>query len=131
MRQYFLKLVSKVFGLISIIAVAGCANTGADVRPIVDMQGVNQAQYERDLEQCQDYAQQQSGAGASAAKGAVGGAGIGGLIGLVTGGNGTRVAQSAGVGAVIGGASGAYSGNKAQESIVKRCLTGRGYRVLN
>jgi outer membrane lipoprotein SlyB len=122
---------SNVFTLATLLALAGCANTGADVRPIVDTQGINQAQYERDLADCQNLAQQQSGAGESAAKTAVGGAAVGGLIGLVTGGNGTRIAQSAGVGAVIGGATGAYSGNKAQEGIVKRCLTGRGYRVLN
>lgn len=114
-----------------VFVMVGCANTGADVRPIVDTKGVNQAQYEQDLAECQNLAHQQSGAGESAAKTAAGGAAVGGLIGLVTGGNGTRIAQSAGVGAVIGGATGAYSGNKSQESIVKRCLTGRGYRVLN
>lgn len=131
MRDLLIKISSIAVGFIVLLSFMGCANTGADVRPIVDMQGVNQSRFEVDLAECQQYAQQQSGAGASAAKGAVGGAGIGGLIGLVTGGNGTKVAQSAGVGAVIGGATGAYSGNKAQENIVKRCLTGRGYRVLN
>lgn len=126
-----LKIFSITGSLIVLLSFTGCANTGADVRPIVDMQGVNQSRYEVDLAECQQYAQQQGGTGTSAAKGAVGGAGVGGLIGLVTGGNGTRVAQSAGVGAVIGGATGAYSGNKAQENIVKRCLNGRGYKVLN
>ena len=123
--------VNKILLAMALLSLVGCANTGADVRPIVDTQGVNQAQYERDLADCQNLAHQQSGAGESAAKTAVGGAAVGGLIGLVKGGNGTRIAQSAGVGAVIGGATGAYSGNKSQETIVKRCLTGRGYRVLN
>ena len=36
-----------------------------------------------------------------------------------------------GAGAVIGGAGGAYKGNESQEAVVKRCLSGRGYKVLN
>jgi hypothetical protein len=43
-------------------------------------------------------------------------------------GNKTGILQAAGAGAVIGGAGG---GNQAQEAVVKRCLGGRGYKVLN
>ncbi len=111
------------------MAMAGCA--GADVRPIVDMKGVNEAAYENDLKECQAYAQQQSGMGSTAAKGAGAGAVVGGLLGLVTGGNGSGIAQAAGAGAVIGGAGGAFSGNQAQEAVVKKCLSGRGYKVLS
>jgi hypothetical protein len=49
----------------------------------------------------------------------------------VTVGNKTGIVQAAGAGAVIGGAGGAFSGNQAQEAVVKRCLGGRGYKVLN
>jgi hypothetical protein len=111
------------------IAVVGCA--GADVRPIVDMKGVNEASYEKDLQECQEYAKEQSGMGSTAAKGAGAGAVVGGLLGLVTGGNGSGIAQAAGAGAVIGTAGGAFAGNQAQEAVVKRCLAGRGYKVLN
>ena len=113
----------------TVVAVVGCA--GADVRPLVDMKGVNQSAYESDLKDCQAYAQQQSGMGETAAKGAGAGAVVGGLLGLVTGGNKTGIVQAAGAGAVIGGAGGAFSGNQAQEAVVKRCLSGRGYKVLN
>ena len=41
------------------------------------------------------------------------------------------IVQSAGAGAVIGGAGGAYKGNESQEAVVKKCLVGRGYKVLN
>jgi len=34
-------------------------------------------------------------------------------------------------GAVISGAGGAYAGNESQEAVVKKCLVGRGYKVLN
>ena len=115
--------------LLVVIAAVGCA--GADVRPIVDMKGVNQASYDKDLQECQDYAKEQSGMGSTAAKGAGAGVVVGGLLGLVTGGNASGIAQAAGAGAVIGGAGGAFSGNQAQEAVVKRCLSGRGYKVLN
>jgi hypothetical protein len=112
-----------------VITAVGCA--GADVRPIVDMKGVNDAAYEKDLQECQAYAKEQSGMGGTAAKGAGAGAVVGGLLGLVTGGNTTGIVQAAGAGAVIGGAGGAFTGNQAQEAVVKRCLGGRGYKVLN
>ncbi len=115
--------------LLAITVTVGCA--GADVRPLVDMKGVNQSAYENDLSECQAYAKQQSGMGETAAKGAGAGAVVGGLLGLVTGGNKTGIVQAAGAGAVIGGAGGAFTGNQAQEAVVKRCLSGRGYKVLN
>jgi hypothetical protein len=123
--------MSKLFTVacITLVSLLGCA--GADVRPLVDMKGVNQSAYENDLKECQAYAKDQSGMGETAAKGAGAGAVVGGLLGLVTGGNKTGIVQAAGAGAVIGGAGGAFSGNQAQEAVVKRCLSGRGYKVLN
>ena len=121
------KLLALCF--LAVVAVVGCA--GANVRPIVDMKGVNESAYEKDLSECQAYAQQQSGMGENAAKGVGAGAVVGGLLGLVTGGNASGIAQAAGAGAVIGGAGGAFTGNQAQEGVVKRCLSGRGYKVLN
>ena len=123
--------MKRLLVLCSLVAVAAVGCAGADVRPIVDMKGVNESAYEKDLQECQAYAKEQSGMGSSAAKGAGAGAVVGGLLGLVTGSNKTGIAQAAGAGAVIGTAGGAYSGNQAQEAVVKRCLSGRGYRVLN
>jgi len=114
---------------LTVLLLGACA--GADVRPIVDMKGVNEARYEKDLAECQDYAKEASGMGGTAAKGAGAGAVVGGLLGLVTGGNRTEIVQAAGAGAVIGAAGGAYKGNESQEAIVKKCLVGRGYKVLN
>ena len=113
--------------IVSAVLLTACA--GAEVRPIVDMSGVNEARYEKDLAECQDYAKQATGMGGTAAKGA--GAVVGGLLGLVTGSNTTGIVQAAGAGAVIGGAGGAYKGNDSQEAVVKKCLVGRGYKVLN
>lgn len=123
--------MNKLLTLCSLVTVVTVGCAGANVRPLVDMKGVNQSAYENDLSECQTYAQQQSGMGETAAKGAGAGAVVGGLLGLVTGGNKTGIAQAAGAGAVIGAAGGAFSGNQSQEAVVKRCLSGRGYKVLN
>lgn len=123
--------MNKLLALCSLVVAVTVGCAGANVRPLVDMKGVNESAYESDLRDCQNYAQQQSGMGETAAKGAGAGAVVGGLLGLVTGGNKTGIAQAAGAGAVIGGAGGAFTGNQAQEAVVKRCLSGRGYKVLN
>ena len=123
--------MNKLLTLCSLVVVLAVGCAGADVRPLVDMKGVNETAYEKDLQECQAYAKDQSGMGSTATKGAAAGAVVGGLLGLVTGGNKTGIAQAAGAGAVIGGAGGAFSGNQSQEAVVKRCLSGRGYKVLN
>ena len=91
--------MNKLIALCSLVVtvLVGCA--GANVRPLVDMKGVNESAYENDLKDCQAYAQQQSGMGETAAKGAGAGAVVGGLLGLVTGGNKSGIAQAAGAGA--------------------------------
>lgn len=119
---------SSIF-LALVFMLASCA--GADVRPVTDMKGVDTVAYENDLKECQEYASQKPGAAETAAKGGVGGGILGGILGLVGGGTGTKVAQGAGVGATIGVGGGSILGNKAQEDMVKNCLRGRGYKVLD
>ena len=96
---------------------------------IIDQKGVNMSAYQQDLAECQGYA---SGVKKEekAARGAASGAVVGGLIGGITGG-GSGAAKGAGVGAVGGGARGANEGERSEVQVVKRCLSGRGYRVLN
>jgi outer membrane lipoprotein SlyB len=55
---------------------------------------------------------------------------VGGLIGAITGGS-SGAAQGAGIGAVGGGARGAIEGEETEVQVVKRCLSGRGYQLLN
>ncbi|RJX31957.1 MAG: glycine zipper family protein [Oxalobacter sp.] len=98
----------------------------AGYRPIVDMKGVDKAQYEKDLKECQEYAEQVNVAGETAAGGAIG-AGIGGAIGAVSGG---RAGVGAAVGAITGTATGAGKATSGQKQVINRCLAGRGYRVL-
>lgn len=118
MKKYLILL------LVSFLAV-GCAS----YRPIVDMKGVDQAQYEKDLSECQQYAEQVDVGGDTATTGAVG-VGVGGAIGAVSGGR-----RGFGVGAAIGGITGVTSGashaGSSQKQVINRCLIGRGYRVLH
>jgi outer membrane lipoprotein SlyB len=112
--------------LLTILLVAGCTTTN---EIIIDQKGVDMSAYQNDLAECQSYA---SGVktGEKAAKGAASGAVVGGLIGAITGGS-SGAAQGAGVGAVGGGARGAMEGEETEVQVVKRCLSGRGYQVLN
>ena len=121
--------MKKAISIFCTFLLVACA--GANVRPIVDMKNKTSQQYETDLQECQAFATQQSGAAETGLGGAAAGVVIGALLGLVGGGNRTDIAQVGGIGAVVGGASGLYEGNKAQENVVKQCLRGRGYNVLN
>ena len=115
--------------LLCTLALAGCANRPG--KPIVDMKGVNVAQYEQDLEECSVYADEVSVAG-KAAGGAAAGAVVGAAVGAIWDGHGgNSVGRGAATGAVVGGAGGAGSGLSERDRVVKNCLSGRGYRVLN
>ena len=110
--------------LISVIALLVACTTTDEI--IIDKQGVDMSRYDQDLAECRSYATEVQ-TGKKVAKGAASGAVVGGLIGAITGDAG----KSAGVGAVGGGAKGASQGEREKVQVVKRCLRGRGYKVLN
>jgi outer membrane lipoprotein SlyB len=97
--------------------------------PIVDMRGVNQAQYAADLAECEGYADQVQ-AGRQVATGAVAGAVVGGVVGAVFGSSDTAQ-RTAGAGAVAGGAQGAGGAMQDRRRVLRNCLDNRGYNVLN
>lgn len=114
-----------------LIMQTGCSSI-EDVtgnKPIIDTKGVNLSRYEGDLTECQAYADEVQIA-RKAAAGTVSGAVIGGLLGAVWG-NSDTAQRSAGVGAVGGGSKGVIQGVRERDRVIKRCLMGRGYRVLN
>ena len=113
--------------VMALTLVAGCRAT--DDRPIVDMQGVNVAQYNQDLAECRVYADEVQ-AGRQVARGTVGGAVVGGAVGAAVG-NSNTAQRTAGAGAVLGAARGARGAVFERERVVRNCLIGRGYRVLN
>ena len=115
-------------GLIAILS--GCAlQTGRDYRPIVDLKNVDSIKFEKDLQECQAYAGQTIGAVESAGVGAIAGATLGVVAAVVSGGRGER-ASTANLGALTGAVSGASQGETNQRNIIRRCLSGRGYSVL-
>jgi outer membrane lipoprotein SlyB len=109
--------------------LGACAGTGSSYRPLIDTQGVDMSRYENDLASCQAYANQVSGAAENAAVGAVAGAAMGALISAAAGSRYSRT-SGARVGAVTGAAGGAATGETNQRDVIRRCLAGRGYRVL-
>lgn len=111
--------------VLAALALGACASRG----PIVDTQNTDMARYEQDLAQCRAYAGQVN-TGTEAGKGAVGGAAVGAVLGAIVG-NSSTAARGAGVGGVLGGARGASRGAGEKDAVVKNCLRGRGYRVLN
>lgn len=116
--------------MVVLATLVGCANTGANYRPIVDTKGVvDMSKYEVDLRECQQFATQTTGAGERAMAGAIAGAALGALLAAAAGSRYSRN-QHAGVGAVAGAAAGAGQGENDQRTIIRRCMAGRGYNVL-
>lgn len=111
-----------------LLALAACRSTPAP-RVIVDPKGTDPAVYEQDLAECTTLSDQARPGGA-ALRGALGGAVIGGALGGIFG-DSRSAGRMAGGGAVIGGASQAGAGLSERDRVLRNCLSGRGYRVLN
>lgn len=110
----------------SMAALAGCA---ANPDPIIDMKGVDLEQYEQDWDECEAYTEE-----VLVARGVAKGAGLGAAVGAAAGaigGNSTDAAEGAGYGALYGGTRSGLKADKMQQDVFKRCMRGRGYRVLN
>jgi outer membrane lipoprotein SlyB len=110
--------------LFALLALTSACTTTDEI--IIDKKGVDMSRYEQDLAECRSYGTEVQ-TGKKTATGAASGAVVGGLIGAITGDAG----KAAGVGAVTGGAKGASEGSRDEVQVVKRCLRGRGYKVLN
>lgn len=129
-RQFVLIPIASV--LVAVGLLSACVNQGANQSSsgvIIDTQGVNMDAYYQDLHECRNYASQVSVAGRTTT-GAVAGAVLGGVVGAITGDSGSAQ-RGAGVGGVVGGVKGASSGYREKHQVVKNCLRGRGYSVLN
>lgn len=119
--------MKKLITSLAIVALmTGCATRGANFAPMVDGKGRDGGDIATNTAECQAYAQQQAGAGTGAVAGAI----IGALFMAALAPRGYRN-NWAGSGALVGGASGAVGANESQEAIVRRCLQGRGFSVLN
>ena len=107
---------------LAIALVGGCAS-----EPIVDRRGVDPVAYQRDLAECERYADEVKVA-QRAATGAAAGAAVAGVLGAVIGRDG---GDWAAVGGTQGAVQGTYSGVQERRQVVRNCLRQRGYAVLN
>ena len=99
------------------------------VRIIIDQAGIDINAYNNDLFECRQYAGQIN-AGSDALSGAIAGAIVGALVGAAID-NSDTAKRTGGYGAIVGGAEAGGDAVQTQETVVKKCLTGRGYKVLN
>lgn len=122
---------SLLISTLLVFTAASCSSieefTGRE--PIVDMQGISIAAYQADLMQCRYYADQVE-LGKQVAVGAATGAVIGGAVGASVG-NSDTAKRTAGVGAASGTLSGVRGAVRERQGVIRNCLSGRGYRVLN
>ena len=129
--------MKRLFSVLSILILAGCSQgMGNSYRPIVDQQSspaTGQRNYASDLSDCQNLASQSSAIETGATH-ALGGAALGAAGGAIVGAFTGNPGMGAGLGAALGGlggaAQGGISGVDKQQSIVKNCLRGRGWNVV-
>lgn len=110
--------------MLVILLLSACASD----QVIIDMKGVNEQQYQQDLQECEVYTRQVD-AGKSIAKRGATDAVVGAAIGAIVG-DSSSAAKGAGVGAVLGSTKGKRDADKKKEQVVHNCLRGRGYKVL-
>ena len=112
--------------LAAAILVVSCAG---NPDPIIDMRGVDRDQYEQDWKECEAYTEE-----VEMGKGVAKGAGLGAVIGAAAGaidGDSGEAAEGAGYGALYGGTRSGLDADREKQIVFKRCMSGRGYRVLN
>lgn len=109
--------------LVAAIMVAGCA---AHPDPIIDTKGVDPDALAQDWQECESYTEE-----ILISKGIVKGAATGAAVGAVAGAIGGDVSESAAYGGLYGGTRSGLDADRERQKVFKRCLRGRGYRVLN
>ena len=124
-KNVFSFLMAVLFVLSGCVAGDGLPPT----RVITDLKGVDADLYRNDLYECRRYAGQID-VGGDALTGLVAGALVGAVIGSTLG-DKNDAKKTAKVGAIAGISEGASGALNEQDLIVRNCLIGRGYKVLN
>jgi outer membrane lipoprotein SlyB len=115
--------VNRLALLFVALVAAGCA---AHPDPIVDTKGVDPEKLAQDWAECEEYTEQIA-ISRGVAKGSAAGAVVGAAAGAIHG----DVGEAAATGALYGGTRSGLMADREQQQVFKRCLRGRGYRVLN
>lgn len=112
--------------LAAALAVSSLLFGACATPPIIDTYNVDMVQYEKDLADCEEIAEQVQ-AGTLTAKSAAFGAGVGAAYGVIGG----DVGHATATGAVTGGSGGLLKADNEKAKVTKNCLRHRGYAVLN
>ena len=121
--------------LILLLPLTACASS-PKLYPNAKLRQVGKEAAEKDIESCEDLADEymESGKGKQIAKGAGTGAAVGAatgaVLGIFTGNVGSNALIGGAVGGTAGGASAALTPNQVHQNFVDRCLKERGYEVM-
>ena len=113
-----------LFVAASTCVLAACA---ANPDPIIDTKGVDPDMLAQDWSECEQISKE-----VNVSEGVAKGAGVGAAVGTIAGaiGSGDK-SEAAGFGALWGGTRSGLDAKREQSLVFKRCMKGRGYRVLN
>ncbi len=127
-----MKTFFKVWLLSTVLVLAGCSSnpqTQATSGVIIDTKGLDMSTYYQDLHECRNFAAQVNVGGQVVEK-TITGALIGGAVGAIAG-DSDAAKRAAGVGGLLGVVKGSGQASREKQRVLKNCLKGRGYRVLN
>ena len=113
-----------IYSLLFLAAVLGACAAHPD--PIVDTKGVDPEKLAQDWDECEAYTEE-----ILIAQGVVKGTATGAAVGAVGGAINNDVGRGAANGALYGGTRSGLDADREKQQVFKRCLRGRGYRVLN
>ncbi len=105
------------------ILATGCA---AHPDPIIDTKGVDPDALAQDWQECEAYTEQ-----IHVSKGVAKGSATGAVVGAVGGAIDGEAGKGAGYGALYGGTRSGLDADEEKQRVFKRCMRGRGYKVLN
>lgn len=114
------------YRLTFLIVAGGLAACAAHPDPIVDTKGVDPERLAEDWEECEAYTEQ-----VLVSQGVAKGSALGGVVGAATGAVHGDAGRGAATGAIYGGTRSGLDADREKQKVFKRCLRGRGYRVLN
>ena len=124
--------MKKLFLYVSLCFVIGCAQTDLSDRndiAIIDTRGVDESVFKKDYSECSDFAKNIDLTERTLKQGAVAGA-TGAAVGAIIGGE-EAAKKIGGSAAVLNAVEANLDGRNEQAKIIKNCLRGRGYKVLN
>lgn len=124
--------MKKLFLYVNLFFVIGCAQTDLSDRndiAIIDTRGVDESVFKKDYSECSDFAKNIDLTERTLKQGAVAGA-TGAAVGAIIGGE-EAAKKIGGSAAVLNAVEANLDGRNEQAKIIKNCLRGRGYKVLN